>query len=192
MAKGADTLGRKSPGSGFGAAVLVVLTCFLVFVIYKNATAEPIMPDAGAPGPEQTDALTPTPSMPVVTEEVVSPEPEETGEPEPTPEPLPEFSPAPVEGTEPSKLIIETAVEVNGKIAEDYVSEEMIDFGYGADYTDLEGIITFRGNNFRTAPPTALPTCRSGVSADIGPRPPPPFRPPTARSGQGTAGPDSP
>jgi outer membrane protein assembly factor BamB len=150
MAKGKkrNTLEKKSPWSGFGAAVLAVLICLLGILVYKNSTAEPIM-DAGTPAPGQTDAAAPSPPPPVVTEEVVFPEPEETPEPEPTPEPLPEFSPGPVSGTEPSNLIIETAVEVNGEIVKEYVSEEHIDFGYGADYTGLEGIITFRGNNFR-------------------------------------------
>lgn len=81
------------------------------------------------------------------------PTPEETVEPEatpePTPTPLPEFSPYAVEGTRPSDFGMQTAVEVNGTVVESYQREEKIDFGDGSDYTELEGVITFRGNNFR-------------------------------------------
>jgi len=147
MAKGKNrnTLGKKSPWFGFGAAVLIVLLCVLSVLIYKSATLDM----TNAPAPEPTDVAASSPP-PAVSEGVEIPEPEETPEPvEPTPEPMPEFSPVAVAGTEPSKLITKTAVEVNGEVVEGYAPSEQIDFGYGADYTGMEGIITFRGNNFR-------------------------------------------
>lgn len=81
-----------------------------------------------------------------------TPEPEPTETPEPTPTPLPEFSPYAIEGTRPSDFGMETAIEVNGEIVSSYQREQTIDFGEGRDYTQLEGIITFRGNNFRDNP----------------------------------------
>ncbi|MGE4352779.1 MAG: PQQ-binding-like beta-propeller repeat protein [Oscillospiraceae bacterium] len=81
---------------------------------------------------EETPAATPTP--------VVSPTP--------TPEPV--FSPHAVEGTQPDKLIASTEVEADGELVDDYQAEKSIDFGYGDNYTDLRGVTTFRGDNFRS------------------------------------------
>lgn len=76
--------------------------------------------------------------------------PEET--PDPTPTPLPEFSPASVSGTRPSDFGMDTAIEVNGELVSQYLASETIDFSLGSEYTALEGVITFRGNNFRDSP----------------------------------------
>lgn len=65
------------------------------------------------------------------------------------------FEPHCVDSTRPSNLIQYTELEVNGTIQEnvsDYSSQEEITFGLGRDYTDAEGIVTFRGNNFRNSP----------------------------------------
>lgn len=62
------------------------------------------------------------------------------------------FSPHAVESTEPSRLIKSTQIQVDGKTLADiseYKSEEKIEFGTGDQYTEVDGIITFRGNNFR-------------------------------------------
>lgn len=67
----------------------------------------------------------------------------------PAPTPLPAFNPAPVEGTRPEDFGIKTDIEVDGSIVSSYLREQAIDFGAGSDYTDVEGIIGFRGNNFR-------------------------------------------
>lgn len=67
----------------------------------------------------------------------------------------PEFHPHSVESTEPSNLIASTELMVND-IYYDYVSEyvpdEEISFDVGSLYTEAEGVITFRGNNFRNSP----------------------------------------
>ena len=76
-------------------------------------------------------------------------EPSPTATPEPTPTPLPTFSPAAVNGTRPSDFGMETAVQVDGEIVSKYLATETIDFATGAEYTQAEGILTFRGNNFR-------------------------------------------
>ncbi len=62
------------------------------------------------------------------------------------------FSPHAVESTMPSNLIESTGIEVNGTVLDDpasYVSDADIQFGMPEDYTDVDGIVTFRGNNFR-------------------------------------------
>lgn len=62
---------------------------------------------------------------------------------------MPDFEPAATENTLPENLIKETAIMVGDEIVDSYQSDNPIDFGYGSDYTDVEGIVTFRGNNFR-------------------------------------------
>ena len=67
----------------------------------------------------------------------------------PTPTPVPTFSPSPVAGTMPSDFGLEEAIEDNGTVVDAYTRAEPIDFLEGDTYTELEGVITFRGNNFR-------------------------------------------
>ena len=62
------------------------------------------------------------------------------------------FHPYCTEQTKPSNLIEYTEIQVNGTTLpsiSDYSPAETIEFGQGSDYTDVEGILTFRGNNFR-------------------------------------------
>lgn len=56
---------------------------------------------------------------------------------------------AAIAGTQPSKFGLKTGIYVDTEKVETYTRPEPITFGRGADYTDLEGIITFRGNNYR-------------------------------------------
>lgn len=58
--------------------------------------------------------------------------------------------PHPVAGTEPSSYGIDVAVEVDGTIADTYLRPEEINFAPDEPYTDVEGIVTFRGDNFRS------------------------------------------
>lgn len=67
----------------------------------------------------------------------------------PTPTPVPTFSPSAVAGTMPSDFGLEEAIEDNGTVVDAYTRAEPIDFLEGDTYTELEGVITFRGNNFR-------------------------------------------
>jgi len=62
---------------------------------------------------------------------------------------LPSFEPFAVEETQPDRMIASTGIMADGAIVSEYIFPEIIDFGYGVDYTELEGVITFRGNNFR-------------------------------------------
>ena len=62
---------------------------------------------------------------------------------------LPGFSPYALASTEPSKLINSTLIMANGLTRNSYEALEPIDFGLGKDYTDAQGIVSFRGNNFR-------------------------------------------
>ena len=143
---------RSTRRHSAGIAVLIVLLAVLAFFVYGNATAKPLTDVEGGDGP--------TMSVPGKDADV-SPAPD--GEPtdtegEPTPEPsleptrpvLYDFAPHAVESTRPEKYIGATDILVNGNaVTEGYLSDYVIDFGHGADYSDLPGVITFRGSNFR-------------------------------------------
>lgn len=62
------------------------------------------------------------------------------------------FAPYATEQTKPENLIQSTEINVNGTTlasVSDYQPFETIDFGYGDSYYSIDGIPTFRGNNFR-------------------------------------------
>lgn len=63
-----------------------------------------------------------------------------------------EFSPKCIDSTKPSLYIESTDIEVDGQTlgnVSDYVSTDTHSFDAGISYTDVDGIVTFRGNNFR-------------------------------------------
>lgn len=67
----------------------------------------------------------------------------------------PDFEPYCTDVTNPSNLIQSTGISVNDVPLDDitaYVPDSEISFGLGSAYTEAEGIITFRGNNFRSSP----------------------------------------
>ena len=75
-------------------------------------------------------------------------------EPEATPDPyeVTEFNPTHTEETKPSRMMEYTNIQVDGESVKRYRAETPIEFGLGRDYTQMEGVLTFRGNNFRDAP----------------------------------------
>jgi hypothetical protein len=60
-----------------------------------------------------------------------------------------EMTVAATEGTKPSDFDIVTHLYDGGQRISSYDRDDPIDFGPGKEYTALEGIITFRGNNYR-------------------------------------------
>ena len=125
----------KQRSSAAQVCVLIALVCVLVVLVYKNATIEPqAMPE----------------DSPTIEQPVVSTEPEATPSPEASPESsLPEFNPQATDSTKPELLISETAIMSGDQVVTSYSSNDPIDFGLPEDYTDVQGIVTFRGNNFR-------------------------------------------
>ena len=62
------------------------------------------------------------------------------------------FAPHSVESTRPENLIASTELEIDGNILDSvasYTPDSEITFKEGSEYTELKGIATFRGNNFR-------------------------------------------
>ena len=137
MAKSAPTKtrsGRKIPPS-IAVPLLLALLLALGFFIWKNASHTD---SSSISLPEIKPVETITPSK----------NPEETANVPQEPQ-LPEFSPAAVESTLPEKLISSTDVTIDNQAVTSFELNDRIDFGLGSDYTDVQGIVTFRGNNFR-------------------------------------------
>lgn len=116
-----------------GIVIFVALLAVLVMVVMRGIAAN--------------KALEETAESPAVT---VQPTPTPTPEPTPTPVGLPDFKPHSVDGTEPERLISSTAIMVDGEVVEQYESDYEINFDMPERYTELEGVVTFRGDNFRS------------------------------------------
>ncbi|MEG1559826.1 MAG: PQQ-binding-like beta-propeller repeat protein [Clostridia bacterium] len=113
--------------------ILVIIAIVLIAVlIFGNKEKTPINPNA-THKPGLTPELTPGSSL------------------IPTDPPLPEFTAYPVESTMPSVFGFKSELNVDGKNVDSYTSEKPIIFSDSDSYTKLEGIISFRGNNFRNS-----------------------------------------
>ncbi len=79
-----------------------------------------------------------------------TPSPTPTATPTPTPTPTPPYEiPHAVDSTEPSVYGLTTKVEVNGTVVDSYEREDKIEFLTDETYSDVTGIVTFRGDNYR-------------------------------------------
>ncbi len=82
--------------------------------------------------------------------------PAESAVPEPTPTTEPTIAaglvPAKTENTDPAKFGFTTKIYVDGTETAAYSREVSVAFPAGAEYTALEGITTYRGNNYRDQP----------------------------------------
>ena len=132
--------------------ILVVLIAVLAIIVNKLRTAEPeqTLPNPTiAPTATLAPTVKPTKKPPV---KQTDPPATETPEIVVTPTPVPEFHPTHSEQTDPDNYVKQLAVNVDGRTLgenEPYEPEELIDFMPGDEYTELEGIVTFRSNNFR-------------------------------------------
>lgn len=113
--------------------LLVVLAVALVYVVYSSMQAND---ELNKPAPTSTPTAAPTPTP--------------TPEPTPTPVGLPDFEPHAVEGTEPENLIKSTAIMVDGEVVEEYENQYDILFDLPERYAQIDGVVTFRGDNFRS------------------------------------------
>ena len=93
-----------------------------------------------------------------------SEEPTQTVEPTPTPAPSlsTELTPAAVADTEPSKFGFETHVYVDGTETDSYTRDGSISFPAGSEYNTLEGVTTYRGNNYRSASSSGTASIANG------------------------------
>ncbi len=133
-------------------AVEIILVVGLVSLLYSFISKTGQTSDAEKSSVTQIGDEKVT-GIPVVTEE--SETILEAEVMEETEEPAPVFEPYCTEATDPSNLIEYTEVNVNGDTlgsVTEYSPDAVIDFNIGSEYTNLNGIVTFRGNNFRNNP----------------------------------------
>lgn len=150
------TLNRRSKKKGSLGIILVMLylTTILVMVLtifcfLKYQKVEQFLQDNP---PESVTETKPSVQEPTVspTEETTLPE-ETTEEPttEPPTEPDPTFTPEYCEVSNPANFNVKWEIITGGSIVSEYQREDYITFGNPSDYFALEGISTFRGNNYR-------------------------------------------
>ncbi len=140
---------RKSGRVRTNALQVIILLVLFVAVLVLGAMvlfttcspqAQPEEPKKSAGG--MLDALFQTPSPS---------EAPPTPTPVPTPTPIPD--PASAEGSRAEDFGLETNMQLEGNDIEVYAAQQdSLDFPAPEHYTALEGVITFRGNNFRDAP----------------------------------------
>lgn len=130
------TSGTKKliPAMMFVTTALVIACTLFCFTQFQSAN-EALL-SGTEPAPSQTDPST-------------EPSTEPTTEPAPTEPPTPTLSPAPVADTEPDKHLSTWDINVDGKNVKSYTRSEPISFGAASGYTDVQGVISFRSNNYR-------------------------------------------
>ncbi len=154
--------GNLTPFLIIGGVALLVLVIVLAAILLGSRAKTPGAdhpgegttisgkPSAPSPSTNPTDTTPsddPQASLPPDTPEDPTEEPTEEPIPEVT---IPPFSPHYVESTDPALHLLSTDVMVGDEIVTDYHAEEEIFFDEPAQYTDFDGLITFRGDNFRT------------------------------------------
>ncbi len=125
----------KQRSSTAGLFIFIALLSVLVVIVFRNVTAEP-----------KTTQESPVAETPVAAIESETPEPDVSSDPA-----FPDFDPKAVDSTKPELLIAETGIMVGDQSVSSYSFKDKIDFGLPEDYTSVEGIVTFRGNNFRNS-----------------------------------------
>ena len=68
---------------------------------------------------------------------------------ETTPQPVLDLEVRATDETKPANLIRSTTIIVDGSTRDSFSFDKPIRFGDGSDYTDMQGVISFRGNNYR-------------------------------------------
>ena len=126
---------------------IVVLLLFLVVVVL----AVVVLSSLGGTGEEQQQAQnSQNPSSGgLITDlfDTSTPTPEPTPEPTPTPR----FDiPHAVDSSNPANWGYSTDVEVNGTVVQSYTRQTPVFFDYDEPYTNVNGIVTFRGDHYRS------------------------------------------
>ena len=88
----------------------------------------------------------------------------------PTPEPS-FLNPRAVESTQPDLMITSTSIMADGQIVSDFQFFPRFTFGHGDEYSQVEGITTFRGNNFRDNAAYGYANISAGRLTEIWKRP---------------------
>ena len=137
-----------------GFAVLLITAVILVIMVLRQGRDEEVQE--------------PAPAVPILTEAQET-EPETFPQAQEEVETAPSFSPHSTDATLPSNLISFTNIRINDTDLDSVSSYQpagQIEFGMPGDYTDVEGIITFRGSNFRDRPAYGYANMREHAFGD--------------------------
>lgn len=131
-------VGKFVVGMVYATTVLVLICTFLCMQRYRsvNETLQTATPTVTTTVTEATTASTTEPSTQPTTV--------------PPTEPDPTYEPGHTENSDPNNWKIKWDIFQNGSITDSYKREETITFQDADTYSSVEGVITFRGNNYRT------------------------------------------
>ncbi len=119
-------------------ATAAVLTCtILCFGRYINTSNAPTGTTAA---PTVTTAPTTEPTTEATTEATT----------EPPTEPEPTYEAAYTEDSDPKNWKVKWEIIQDGKVVDSYTRPETITFGDASEYAALDGVFTFRGDNYRS------------------------------------------
>lgn len=121
-----------------------------------NAAREEAESATTAPTTTPTTAPTTVPTTEATTEPTTEPTTQPTTEPDPT------YSASPVDLSDPEQWGIDWDIMAYGSTVESFERTEPISFGIGSEYSALEGVITFRGDNYRSGPTFGTADITSG------------------------------
>lgn len=112
----------------------------LALIVILAAVLMGTHPDLAETPPAPTVAPTAAPSA--------TPSPRPTETPAPTPEPEPTPMPV-VSAAQPSEFKMKTTIYQEGEKVETYQRADEIHMGSSEEYAQVDGVLTFRGNNYR-------------------------------------------
>lgn len=118
------------------ATLIVAICTVFAFVRYTDLTAQPQLSVPSGTTTEQTEAST---SIETTVETTETTEPDLTLEAGFT------------DKTNPENWNVKWEILQDNKVVDSYTSAKPVDFGHGNDYSSIEGVISFRGNNYRNS-----------------------------------------
>lgn len=124
--------------------LICTILCFIKFGSLNKAISINRKPYNSDKTPTTTQQSTQAP-----TTDPTAPSTDPTTPPS-TEKPVLQFTPTSIDKSKPDNWGITWEVIQNGSVVENYTREEPITFGDGSEYTKLEGITTFRGDNYRS------------------------------------------
>lgn len=157
---------KKKQLAGTKAVLLVVL--YIAAILCLVCTVYCYGQFRGASQPAETTEATTLPletTAQVTTEAATGATTEATTVPET--EAQPTISPAFTANSDPGNWGIRWETIQGGAVVTDYLRQEAIAFGSPEEYTHLEGIITFRGDNYRTGATYGTADVQTGTLTQI-------------------------
>lgn len=118
------------------AAITVFVCTFICFRQFNQADTKP--------STETTSAT------PITQATIPETEPPTEAPTEAPTEPAPTLDPTYTEKSDPKNWKIQWSILTNGSTVDSYTRTETIDFGDASEYSKVDGVVTFRGDNYRS------------------------------------------